>query len=82
MHSYGRLGRVLVTNGFSHWRNFEYLSVLCSALLFLLSGALLFLDGIELCGAFVLEDRVAGLHCPHLAHLVLLERIAVGLLER
>ena len=82
MHSYGRLGRVQVMKGFSHWCNFEYLSVLRSTLLFLLSGTLLFLDGIELRGAFVLVDCVAGLHCPNLAHLVLLERKAIGLLER
>ena len=69
-------------NGVSHWRNFEYLSVLRPTLLFLLCGALLLLDGIELRRAFVLEDRVAGLHCPHLAHLVLLKKIAIGLLER
>ena len=69
-------------NGFSHWRNFEYLSVLRPTLLFLLCGALLLLDGIELRGAFVLVDCVAGLHCPNLAHLVLLERKAIGLLER
>ena len=69
-------------NGFPHWCNFEYLSVLRPTLLFLLSGALLFLDGIELRGAFVLVDCVAGLHCPHLAHLVLPEGIAIDWIIR
>ena len=50
-----------------------YLLVLGAAFVLMLDGTLLFVNGVELCGAFVLKDCVAGLDRLRLALFILLQ---------